>query len=156
MTITKPQPAATAYLRDEDRPWVSGEGGASMRILTVSHDTGTWVVQTRMPPGLRSPTHRHTGRVYAFTHRGRWGYVEYDWIAGPGSFVHEQAGVSHTLVVPEDSTESAEVTYVVEGGNIYTDDDGNVLSYEDGQSMLVYYTVGCEAAGVPVPTDLVR
>lgn len=147
---------STSYVSDAERPWVAGQEGAEMRLLAVSSDTGTWIMDARMPPGLRTPTHRHTGRVYAFTRRGRWGYLEYDWMADAGSFVHEQAGVSHTLYVPDDVGELTEVTYVVEGGNVYFDEEGNVLFYEDGLSWLDYYLAACEEQGLGVPPGLVQ
>ena len=145
----------TVHLTEEERPWAPGEGGAALRLLSVSASTGTWVIQTRLPPGLAVPTHLHTGRVYAFTLRGSWGYREYDWMAGAGSFIEEQAGVSHTLLVP-DEAEEAEVIYVVDGANLYFDPDGNYLFREDGSTMLDLYLRACEANGLIKPTDIVR
>lgn len=146
---------STLYVSEEERPWAPGEGGAAMRLLSVSASTGTWVIQTRLPPGLLVPTHRHTGRVYAFTMKGAWGYVEYDWLADAGSFVEEQAGVSHTLMVP-DEVEGAEVLYVVDGANLYFDADGHFLFYEDGNTMLDMYVRACEQAGLGTPTGIAR
>ncbi|MCL4422508.1 MAG: 2,4'-dihydroxyacetophenone dioxygenase family protein [Actinobacteria bacterium] len=146
----------TLCVQAEDYPWVSGSfGGASMRMLSLAADSGTWVVQTRMPPGLASPTHRHTGCVYAFTMSGRWGYREYDWWAKPGSFVHEPAGVVHTLVIPEDNSEMAEVIYVVEGGNINFDADGTFLYYEDGHGMRDFYVSACREQGYDPPARFI-
>jgi 2,4'-dihydroxyacetophenone dioxygenase len=150
MTVDGP---TTGYVAPEDHPWVEGVGGAAMRLLSIS-ETGTWVIQTRLPAGLITPPHRHTGRVYAFTTGGRWGYLEYDWWAEAGSFLVEEAGVTHTLVVPEDASEPAEVTYVVEGGNVYLDENGGVLFYEDARTTLADYVSGLEKAGHPVPAKL--
>jgi quercetin dioxygenase-like cupin family protein len=155
MTVTNPAELQTLCVAADGHPWVEGTaGGASMRVLALARDTGTWVIQTRMPPGMLSPTHRHTGRVYAFTLTGRWGYREYPWWAQAGSFVHEPAGVVHTLVVPEENQEMTEVIYVVEGGNINFDADGNFLYYEDGHAILDFYVAACREQGLAVPADL--
>lgn len=155
MTITDPFSPETVCLTEAERPWVGGTfGGASMRMLSVGRDSGVWVVQTRMPPGMESPTHRHTGCVYAFTLAGRWGYREYPWRAEAGSFVKEPAGVTHTLVVPDDNEVATDVIYVVEGGNINFDADGNFLYYEDGRAMLDFYVSSCREQGINLPADL--
>ena len=36
---------------------------------------------------------------------GYWRYLEHDWIAKPGTYIHEPAGEAHTLVITEDSPE---------------------------------------------------
>jgi len=82
------------------------------------------------------------------------GYREYPWRAEAGSFVKEPAGVTHTLVVPDDNEELTDVIYVVEGGNINFDADGNFLYYEDGRSMLEFYVSTCREQGIELPGDL--
>jgi 2,4'-dihydroxyacetophenone dioxygenase len=45
--------------------------------------------------------HRHSGAVHAIVLKGRWLYLEHDWVAEQGSYAHEPARETHTLVVPE-------------------------------------------------------
>jgi 2,4'-dihydroxyacetophenone dioxygenase len=51
----------------------------------------------RVPDGGIIGRHRHRGSVVAITSEGTWRYLEYDWVAGPGSSVQESPGVIHTL-----------------------------------------------------------
>ena len=37
--------------------------------------------------------------------KGRWKYLEHDWMAEEGSFVYEPPGEIHTLTVPDDCAE---------------------------------------------------
>ena len=76
------------------------------------------MIINRFTPGKRIPTHHHDGAVHAYTLKGRWHYLEYDFVASPGSFVFEQAGSTHTLEAMPDSEEPVEVFFVIEGGLI--------------------------------------
>jgi len=49
--------------------------------------------------------HRHPNSVHVFVLKGRWHYLEHDWIAEEGSYVFEPPGETHTLVVPDDVDE---------------------------------------------------
>ena len=62
--------------------------------------------------------------MFAYTLSGRWGYLEYDWIATAGDFVCETPGGSHTLVSYE-SEEPMRVHFNVTGPLIWLDEDGN-------------------------------
>src|SRR5262249_56035655 len=86
--------------------------------------------------GKRIPIHRQGGSVDAETLKGRWHYLEYDFVASPGSFVFEQAGSTHTLEAMPDSEEPVEVFFVIEGGLILYDDEGNYFGYTDAQMSL--------------------
>ena len=68
--------------------------------------------------------------VVGYVIRGRWRYLEHDWIAEEGSFVYEPPGEIHTLVVPADCTEM--ITFFnIGGAMIYLDEDGRQNGYED-------------------------
>ena len=43
--------------------------------------------------------------VTGFVLKGRWKYLEHDWVAEEGSFVYEPPGEMHTLTVPDDCAE---------------------------------------------------
>lgn len=117
------------------RPWidmVDVDGGAvviegRMEIKPLMHDedSGLNVVMSRMTPGTRTCKHLHKGTVTAYTLTGRWRYLEYDWVATAGSYVHEPAGSVHTLVV--DGDEPTVVLFHVTGEIINYDQDGSVL-----------------------------
>ena len=70
--------------------------------------------------------------------RGRWRYLEHDWIATPGTYIYEPPGEAHTLMIMDDSPEPMITVFVVEAGLIYLDKakDGGFAAYEDGFSLL--------------------
>ena len=135
MTTVAPD-AISAHLDTDDLPWAVWDEGVEAKMLRVSRETGTWVIINRFAPGKRIPTHHHDGAVHAYTLKGRWHYLEYDFVASPGSFVFEQAGSTHTLEAMPDSEEPVEVFFVIEGGLILYDDDGNYFGYTDAQMAL--------------------
>jgi 2,4'-dihydroxyacetophenone dioxygenase len=70
--------------------------------------------------------------------RGRWRYLEHDWIAEPDTYIDEPAGEAHTHVITEDSPEPMIGFLVVEGDLIYLDkpENGGFAACEDGFTLL--------------------
>jgi 2,4'-dihydroxyacetophenone dioxygenase len=91
--------------------------------------------------------HRHSGPVHAFTLRGRWRYLEHDWVASPGDYAFEPPGETHTLVVPDDVKEMATLFHVT-GGYTYVDPYGEALGYEDVFTKLEHAIRHYEAIGL--------
>jgi hypothetical protein len=74
--------------------------------------------------------HRHPMVVVGYVIKGRWKYLEHDWIAEEGSFVYETPGEIHTLTVPADCAEM--ITFFnISGAMIYVDEQGRTSAYED-------------------------
>jgi hypothetical protein len=67
--------------------------------------------------------HRHSGAVHAWVFKGRWHYLEHDWVAEEGSYIFEPPGETHTLVVPEGCSEMI-TFFQVNGSLIYVDPQG--------------------------------
>src|SRR4051794_39410107 len=68
--------------------------------------------------------------VHAFVLKGRWRYLEHDWVATEGSYAFEPPGETHTLVVDEDVEEM--ITYFqVNGSMYYVDPWGKNVGFED-------------------------
>ena len=68
--------------------------------------------------------------VYGYVLKGRWRYLEHDWIAEQGGFVYEPPGEVHTLVVDE-PVEEMITMFNVNGAMIYVDEKGETVGYED-------------------------
>lgn len=134
----------------ESLPWANWIL-VEVKLLRVSEDGGSYTLLTRMQPGTQLPTHRHLGPVTGYTFSGRWRYLEYDWVAGPGSFIYEPPGSVHTLVVEGD--EPAEVLFEVTGGLVLFH-EGQVVGYEDAESARERYRMALEAEGKPVPEGI--
>ena len=124
-----------------------------MKMLRVSDDTGQWVSMNRFPPGTELPPHRHSGAVFAFTLQGRWGYRESDFIASPGSLIREPANTSHTLYVPADASEPAEVIFFIEGSLVHYLPDGTIWGISDAHTQLAEYLALASAQGQPISRE---
>ena len=62
--------------------------------------------------------------------KGRWHYLEHDWVATEGAYVFEPPGETHTLVVPDDVEEMI-TFFQVNGIMYYVDAWGKPLGFED-------------------------
>ena len=74
--------------------------------------------------------HRHPQGVHGFVIKGRWEYLEHDWIAEEGSYIYEPPGETHTLIVPEGVDEMI-TFFQVNGMMCYVDPVGEVQGYDD-------------------------
>lgn len=114
----------------DERLWVPQADNVWFRPLCLSASRGYWMNLLRVRKAGVLSRHRHPEPVHGWVLRGRWRYLEHDWVATEGTYVYEAPGETHTLVVDEDVEEM--ITYFqVNGCMIYVDPDGNVLGYED-------------------------
>jgi len=121
---------AIAALPDDERVWVPQADNVWFRPLLLNTVNGGWCNLLRVRRSGVLSRHRHPMAVVGYVIRGRWRYLEHDWIAEEGSFVYEPPGEIHTLVVPADCTEM--ITFFnIGGAMIYLDDDGRQNGYED-------------------------
>jgi quercetin dioxygenase-like cupin family protein len=133
----KPQPAEMAadlvvapVLPEDDRVWVPQAPNVWFRPLLLSASQGYWVNLLKVTRAGVLSRHRHTNPVRGYVIKGRWHYLEHDWVAEEGGYVYEPPGETHTLVVPEDVAEMITL-FQVNGIMLYVDPDGNALGYED-------------------------
>lgn len=139
------------HIGDDNLPWADAGDGIEMKILRVDAANGVWVIRNRFQPGVQLPVHRHTGAVDGFTLAGRWKYAEYDFESTAGSFIREPAGSVHTLCVPADGAEPADVLFVIEGVLLYLDDEGNISWSSGGPDTLEAYYALLDAQGTARP-----
>ena len=109
--------------------WVRQAENVSFLPLCFGVTQGYYVNLLRVRKSGVLSCHRHFGAVHAHVIRGRWFYLEHDWVATEGSFVMEAPGETHTLVVPDDVPEMITWFHVTGGYNYY--EDGKITSYED-------------------------
>jgi len=87
--------------------------------------------------------HRHPNPVHGLVLKGRWHYLEHDWVAEEGPYIFEPSGETHTLTVPEGVDEMITFFHVT-GCLYYIDPDGNPLGYDDVFTLIedcrAYYT----------------
>ena len=115
---------------EDERVWVPQAENVWFRPLCLSASQGYWVNLLRVRRAGILSRHRHPAPVHGYVLKGRWRYLEHDWVAEPGSYVYEPPGETHTLVVPEDVEEMVTL-FQVNGVMCYVDPWGKVTGYED-------------------------
>jgi 2,4'-dihydroxyacetophenone dioxygenase len=128
---------ANIDLNDENR-WVPYADGVWVQPCSFNLSSGSFSLILKALPGASLGVHYHVGSVQGYTLNGHWGYLEYDWTAKPGSFIYEPPGEAHSLVIRDDSPETAMIFFMIQDGLIYLDKpvDGNFAAYEDAFSAL--------------------
>ena len=132
--------------RDE-RMWVPLDDGVWSRPLQFDVTHGQYTHVMRVTRQGIIARHRHTGPVFGHVLRGRWHYLEHDWVAEEGGFAYEPPGETHTLVVPEGCEEMATL-FQVNGALVYVTQDGAAIGYDDVFTRLEKTRRHYESAGV--------
>jgi 2,4'-dihydroxyacetophenone dioxygenase len=114
----------------DERLWVPLADGVCSRPLQFNVTQGYYVHLLRATRSGVIARHRHSGPVHAYVLKGRWCYLEHDWIAEEGSYVFEPPGETHTLIVPEGTPEMITLFHVT-GTLVYVDPDGQAVGYDD-------------------------
>lgn len=90
--------------------------------------------------------HRHRGPVSGYTLEGSWRYLEYDWVAGPGDFVRESPGRTHTLV----SEKGMKTFFWLNGPLEFLDENDRVMETVDVFWYIDHYESYCREKGLPI------
>ncbi len=109
--------------------WVRQAENVSFLPLCFGVTQGYYVNLLRVRKSGVLSCHRHFGAVHAHVMKGRWFYLEHDWVATEGSFVMEAPGETHTLVVPDDVPEMITWFHVAAGYVYY--ENGRITAVED-------------------------
>jgi 2,4'-dihydroxyacetophenone dioxygenase len=121
---------AIGAMPDDERVWVPQANAVWFRPLLFNTASGGWCNLLRVRRSGVLSRHRHPMAVVGYVIKGRWHYLEHDWVAEEGSFIYEPPGEMHTLSVPEDCPEM--ITFFhIDGAMIYVDADGRQTGYED-------------------------
>ena len=114
----------------DERLWVPQAENVWFRPLCLNASQGYWMNLLKVRKSGVLSRHRHPQAVHGYVLKGRWHYLEHDWVATEGSYVFEPPGETHTLVVPDDVEEM--ITYFqVNGIMYYVDPWGEPLGFED-------------------------
>jgi quercetin dioxygenase-like cupin family protein len=121
---------ATVAMPEDERVWVPQMKDVWFRPLLLNTIQGQWCNLLRVRKSGVLTKHLHPAPVHGYVIKGRWKYLEHDWVAETGSYVFEPPGEVHTLTVPEDCEEM--ITFFnISGCMIYLDDDNNQIGLED-------------------------
>jgi 2,4'-dihydroxyacetophenone dioxygenase len=117
-------------LAEDPRIWVPLGDRVWTRPLCFNTVEGYWTHLLRITKTGVFNRHRHASPVHGYVLKGRWYYLERDWVAEEGSYLFEPPGDTHTLIVPDDVTEM--ITFFHTTGTLcYVDLDGNITGFED-------------------------
>lgn len=115
---------------DDERVWVPQMKDVWFRPLLLNTVQGMWCNLLRVRKSGVLSRHLHPSPVHGYVIKGRWHYLEHDWVAETGSYVFEPPGEIHTLTVPEDCTEM--ITFFnISGCMIYLDEANKQIGLED-------------------------
>ncbi|MEQ5776386.1 MULTISPECIES: 2,4'-dihydroxyacetophenone dioxygenase family protein [unclassified Thalassospira] len=114
----------------DDRIWVPQAENVWFRPLCLNASQGYWVNLLKVRKSGVLSRHRHPNPVHGMVLKGRWHYLEHDWVANEGGYVYEPPGETHTLVVPDDVEEMITM-FQVNGVMYYVDPWGKHMGYED-------------------------
>jgi 2,4'-dihydroxyacetophenone dioxygenase len=138
---------AIAAIPEDERVWVPQAPDVWFRPLLLNTVNGGWCNLLRVRRSGVLSRHRHPMLVVGYVIKGRWRYLEHEWVAEKGSFVYEPPGETHTLVVPEDCAEM--ITFFnISGAMIYLDESGRQTGYEDVFSKIEMCRAHYTAAGL--------
>jgi quercetin dioxygenase-like cupin family protein len=117
-------------LPDDERVWVPMGDQVWFRPLLLNSVEGYWTSLLRVRAAGVVSCHRHPAPVHGYVIKGKWRYLEHDWVATEGSYVFEPPGETHTLVVDEDCQEMI-TWFLVSGSMLYMDENGNINGFSD-------------------------
>lgn len=121
---------AVQAMPDDERVWVPQASGVWFRPLMLNTMQGQWCNLLRVRRSGVLSRHLHPNPVHGYVIRGRWYYLEHDWVAETGSYVFEPPGEIHTLTVPDDVEEM--ITFFnITGCMVYLDGENRQIGYED-------------------------
>jgi 2,4'-dihydroxyacetophenone dioxygenase len=125
-----PELVIPSVIPSDERVWVPLEENVWFRPLCLSAAQGYWMNLLRVRKAGVLSRHRHPQPVHGYVLKGRWRYLEHDWVAEEGGYVYEAPGETHTLVVDPDVEEMITL-FQVNGAMIYCDPDGNNTGFDD-------------------------
>ncbi|MCF3934687.1 2,4'-dihydroxyacetophenone dioxygenase family protein [Acuticoccus sp. M5D2P5] len=121
---------AVQAVPDDERVWVPQAKDVWFRPLMLNTMQGQWCNLLRVRKSGVLSKHLHPAPVHGYVIRGKWHYLEHNWIAETGSYVFEPPGEIHTLVVPDD-TEEMITFFNITGCMYYLDENNNHIGFED-------------------------
>lgn len=76
----------------DERLWVPQAENVWFRPLCLNRSQGYWMNLLKVRKAGVLSRHRHPQPVHGFVLKGRWHYLEHDWVAEEGGYVFEPPG----------------------------------------------------------------
>jgi 2,4'-dihydroxyacetophenone dioxygenase len=137
---------------EDESPYVPFVENVYIRHLAFDVRSSMFANILWVKKGGKLGRHRHRGPVFAVTLEGSWRYLEYDWVARPGSYVHESPGVIHTLV--SDDPNGMKTMFWLNGSLEFYDDNDKLLETLDVFWFINHYVSYCREHGIKLNPKL--
>lgn len=135
---------------ESESPWVPFKSNSAIRHLAFDVRTNMYANVLWVKQGGMLGRHRHRGRVFGYTVEGSWRYLEYDWVARPGSYVQESPGAIHTLV----SDEGMKTIFWLNGSLEFFDEKNHLLETLDVFWFMDHYLTYCREHNIAINKKL--
>ena len=73
---------------EDERLWVPQAENVWFRPLCLNRSQGYWMNLLKVRKAGVLSRHRHPQPVHGFVLKGRWHYLEHDWVAEEGGYVY--------------------------------------------------------------------
>lgn len=137
---------------EKDSPWVPFGEKAAIRHLSFDVRRNAFSNILWIKSHGVVGTHKHRGTVVMLCLEGSARYLEYDWVATPGSLIYETPGITHTLV--SDHPQGAKLFGVLEGPIDFFDEQGRFMETLDVWWYINHYETYCREHGLPINEEL--
>ncbi len=137
---------------EDESPYVPFKENVFIRHLAFDVRTNSFANILWVKKGGMLGRHRHRGPISACTLEGSWRYLEYDWVARPGSYVRENPGVIHTLV--SNDPNGMKTIFFLNGSLEFYDDNDALLETLDVFWFIDHYLSYCRAKGLKINEKL--
>ncbi len=137
---------------EDESPWVPFIENVYIRHLAFDVRGSSFANILWVKKGGKLGRHRHRGPVFACTLEGSWRYLEYDWVAHPGSYVHESPGAIHTLV--SDDPNGMKTFFWLNASLEFYDDNDTLLETLDVFWFINHYVSYCREHGLKLNEKL--
>ena len=146
------RPALFVGAAEAESPWVPFLPNIFIRHLGFDVRNNTFInILWIRQPGLLG-RHRHRGPVWGYVLEGSWRYLEHDWVASPGSYLYENPGTIHTLVV--DDPQGMKTLFWLNGALEFFDEKGEVGDTLDVFWFIDHYVSHCRKHDLKINEQL--
>ena len=137
---------------EKESPWVPFGSNAAIRHLAFDVRRNVYSNILWIKSGGVVGTHRHRGTVVMVCLEGSARYLEYEWVAGPGDFIYETPGLTHTLV--SDHPQGVKLFGWLEGSTDFFDEKGGFIETLDIWWYINHYESYCREHGIAINEQL--
>lgn len=137
---------------EDESPYVPYVENVFIRHLAFDVRNNSYTNILWVTKGGMLGRHRHRGRIAACTLEGSWRYLEYDWVARPGSYIQESPGAVHTLV--SDDPMGMKTIFFLNGPIEFVDENDNLVETLDVFWFINHYVSYCREHGLEINKKL--